>query len=397
MLWFLLLTPIIVPILLTIFFPHKVTKKEIGVGILFSLILISTIYVIGEKQSLSDIQILNGGVTDKSVSRFSCPTNTSNPCRNGYTCNCRTVRYTSTCTRTTSVGGRTSTSSYPCTKTRTECDTCYKYPWEQNWYVSTSIHSSKIEIARIDPQGAQTPPRWEIVQKGDPVSRQDEYDNYIQAAANSLFNEDGAILERYKNLIPAYPINIHDIYHYDRVVTINGATVPNEKQLNELISKELVTLGRAKEVNIIVVFVEKLQPDIMNAVRRAWQGFNKNDVAVFVGTENGMVKWAGTMSWSKNSMVNIAIRDKILDSFMDRPVDNAQLTQIIASSVKEHYVRRRMAEFEYLKDDIQIPVGLLTFLWLFSIFGTAGMCYFFYKCDPFQEESPYNRYKKLRG
>lgn len=402
MLWFLLLTPIVVPLILKFVFPHKVTLKEIIVGIVFSIVLISSVYIVGEKQSLSDIQIINGGVTDKNVNRFSCPVNTSNPCRNGYSCNCRTVTYTTTCTSTYSSGGKMRTSTRPCTKTRIECDTCYRYPWEQNWYVSTSIHSSKIEIARIDPQGANTPPRWDIVKIGDPVSRQETYDNYIQAAANSLFNEDGQVLERYKNLIPAYPINIHDIYNYDRIVTINGAVVQNEKELNVLISRELVVLGRSKQVNIIVVFVEKLEPEVMNAVRRAWEGFNKNDVAVFIGTNSGIVEWAGTMSWSKNSLVNVTIRDKILDNFLKKQIDNTVLTEIIASSVKDHYVRRPMAEFEYLKDDIQIPMGLLTFLWLFSILGTAGFCYLFYRYDPFGDErySIYtrnNKFTKLRG
>lgn len=402
MLWFLLLTPIVAPLILKFVFPHKVTFKEIAVGIIFSIILITTVYIVGEKQSLADVQILNGGITDKSVSRFACPMNTVNPCRNGYACNHRTVRYTTTCTSTSSVGGKMRTRTRPCTKTRVEHDMCYRYPWEQNWYVSSSIHSNKIEINRIDPQGAQTPLRWEIVNVGDPVSRQQTYDNYIQAASNSLFNEDGQILERYKDLVPAYPINIHDIYNYDRIVTINGATVLNEKELNQLISKELVILGRAKQVNIIVVFAEKLPPDVMHAVRRAWEGFNKNDVAVFVGTNGGIVEWAGAMSWSKNSLVNVTIRDKILDNFLKKQIDNTVLTEIIASSIKQHYVRRPMAEFEYLKADIQIPVGLLTFLWLFSILGTAAFSYLSYKYDPFGDDKPSiykrnNTFRKLRG
>jgi hypothetical protein len=383
MLWFLLLTPILVPIILAIVFPHKIKLPEIGAGILFSVLLIAGVYTLGENQSLSDTEILNGGVIGKDVNRFSCPTNTLNPCRNGYTCNCRTVRYTSTCTSTSRVGNRTVTSSRPCTKTRTECDTCYRYPWEQNWMVSTSVHQTQLEIPRVDPQGAQTPPFWEKTRVGDPASRTNTYDNYIKAAANSLFNEDGEILERYKNMIPEYPLAIHDYFKYDRVVTVNGASLPGEAELNELLSKALVSLGAKKQVNVIVVFAEKLPAEYMFAVRRAWEGFNKNDVVVFIGTESGNVVWADAMSWSKSSLVNVTIRDEILNNFKGGKVENVKLVNLLSDAITKHYERRQMVEFEYLKSEIQISTGLLTFLWLFSILGTAVMCWLFYKYDPF--------------
>lgn len=387
MLWFLLLTPILVPIILAIIFPHKIKLPEIGAGILFSVLLIAGVYTLGENQSLADTEILNGGVIGKDVNRFSCPTNTSNPCRNGYTCNCRTVYYTATCSRTTRIGGRTSTSYYPCRKSRIECDTCYRYPWEQNWMVSTSVHRSQIEIPRIDPQGAQTPPFWEKTRVGDPASRTNTYDNYIKAAANSLFNEDGEVLERYKNLIPQYPLSIHDFFKYDRVVLANGATISNEPELNELLSSALVTVGPKKEVNVIVVFAEKLPPEYMYAVRRAWEGFNKNDVIVFLGTDSGKVVWADALSWSKSSLVNVTIRDELLNAFKGVNIDNAKLVYIVTDAITKHYERRRMVEFEYLKSEIQISTALLTFLWIFSILGTAALCWLFYKYDLFGLET----------
>lgn len=383
MLWFLLLTPILVPIILTLLFPHKIKLPEIGAGILFSVALICGVYVLGENQSLADTEIINGGVIGKDVNRFSCPTNTSNPCRNGYTCNCKTVYYTSTCSSTSYVGGRSVTTTRPCRKSRIECDTCYRYPWEQNWMISTSIHSSKIEIPRIDPQGAKTPPFWGETVIGDPASRTNTYDNYIKAAAHSLFNEDGATLEQYANLIPVYPLRIHDFIRYDRVVTVNGAYVDNETVLNDMLSNALVTLGPKKQVNVIVVVAEKLPPQYMYAVRRAWEGFNKNDVVVFIGTESGNVVWADTLSWSKASLVNVTIRDEILNAFQGKPIVSAQLVPLIADAVSKHYERRQMVEFEYLKSEIQISTGLLTFLWLFSILGTTALCWLFYRYDLF--------------
>lgn len=352
-----LLFPILIPLVL-LWLTNRFHKEFLlhalgfiggGVLVFFLIILAFTSY------TPKDVEILNGFVTGKEINRFTCPVNTWNPCENGYSCNCRQVSYS--CSDS---NGKTKTCY------RTECDTCYKYPWEQNFFVDSSLQGERAyKIERVDAQGAVTPPRWAQTHRGDPVSIKHSYKNYLAGVSDSIFHEDGKAEAKYLNKIPTYPLDIYDYYRIDRLVTVGKVTV-NRRVWNEQISRALVYVGPEKQANIVVVIAEGVSMDFANAVRRAWKGFKKNDLVVFIGVDaTGKVTWTRTMSWSKASIVNIKIEGDLLTQFNGKALEPVAVMEIVKKDMLQHFDRRSMEEFEYLKD--QNPLSGARLSWMMAI------------------------------
>ena len=343
------------------YFLNKFTRDNVPMIIALSLIasLIFTGAVFASlKSNIYDEEVLNGYVIGKEVHRFECPVNTSNPCENGYSCHCRTIRYS--CGKDTC--------------TRTECDRCYRYGWEKNYFVDSSIDGRRAyKISRVDAQGAVTPSRWDAVHQNDPVSRTRGYDNYLYTN-RSLFSEDGKAAEKYAGKLPAYPIRIFDYYRIDRIVTVGNVKVDKDKW-NAILSDSVKVIGHTKEVNIVIVLTNGVQMDYANALRRYWRGFKKNDVVVFAGVKpDGTIEWSRVMSWSKNSMVNVVTENDLLRIFKDKPLEPTEFVSTVTTNVTKYFSRIPMEEYSYLKNSIALSGGQkawLIVLWFALLLGTA--------------------------
>lgn len=362
--YLLLLVTLLAP-LAAMYLSKQYTGKAIltglGVALAGTLMLGGTMAAI-ENYTSRDTEVLNGFVTGKEINRFTCPINTSNPCENGYSCNCRQIPY--------SCG----TTKAPATCYRTECDTCYEYEWEQNFFVDSSLEGERAyKIQRIDEQGARTPPRWAQVKHGDPVSITGTYRNYILGAVDSLFSEDGKAEEKYRSKIPPYPLNIYDYYRIDRLVTVGKVTL-NRAAWNEQISRALVHLGPSRQANVVVVVAEGVGMDFANAVRRSWRGFKKNDIVVFAGVDaSGNLTWTRTMSWSKESLVNVKLESEILQKFQGKPLEPVAFLGIVKTVGMAHFERRSMEDFAYLKEQAKMSGTQVFWIWLTTIaLGVAG-------------------------
>lgn len=361
--YFLLIIPLLAPFLVLFFTKRfKVENMLPAVGIMTGATLfLGLIIGLIVNHTTQDQEVLNGFVTTKEINRFTCSVNTSNPCQNGYDCNCHTVSY--------SCG----TDKSPQTCTRTECDRCYRYNWEQNFYIDSSLQGERAyKISRVDSQGAIIPPRWKNAHHGDPVSITNSYTNYILGAADSLFSEDGKAEEKYKAIIPVYPINIYDYYRIDRLVTVGKVNV-DRKVWNESISRILVQVGPRKQANIIVVIAEGVDMDFANAVRRAWRGFKKNDIVVFAGVDAaGKLTWTRTMSWSKASRVNIQMESEMLQLFSGKVLEPILFTETVKKVSLAHFERRSMEDFEYLKDQATLSTTQTVWIWILTILVGVG-------------------------
>lgn len=379
--WLIAVIPIIVAICAKFFLQWELCWKEFILHIGIGIVVVSIVWVAGSSFTKTDQEILNGAVTSTEVNRFRCPTNTSNPCRNGYSCNCVTI-----CVPTDDKGNQSCT---------TTCDTCYVYPWEQNWYVETTL--GQYEISRIDRQGAKEPPRWTSTNVGDPVSRTNIFTNWLKAAKNTLFRDAKSIAEKYKDILPKYPIHIYDYYRVDRAVVVNEA-LRNPSQWNVEISEAMAEIGAKKEMNLIFVFVDGVQPDFAYAVRYHWNGFKKNDMVVFVGTQNGVVTWVESLSWSKNPANDIRTRE-YMSSLVGDNVNTLNPREVITNVkviAEQHFERRSMDEFEYLKRDIPPPTWLVILSLIVSIGLSVGMSIFFHRTVVFDDRSYYYKSMKRR-
>lgn len=124
-------------------------------------------------------------------------------------------------------------------------------------------------------------------------------------------------------------------------------------------------VGASKQCNPMI-YLTQGGPDRAEAVRAKWVGGKKNDVIVVLGVSQWpKVDWATCISWSKNEMLPAATRDMFMDSSLD---DGINVTNKFRDTIRKFYVRRSMKEFEYLKNEVDVPAWIY---WV-SVLFTAG-------------------------
>lgn len=294
-----------------------------------SLVIAAFTLSVGMFAETADTEILNGKVTGKERDQVSCS--------HSYDCNCKQVQ---SCT------GSGSTRSC---STSQQCDTCYEHSNDYDWDVHTTLGTKNI--SRIDRQGVVEPPRWTSVKTNDPVAVTHTFINYVKAAKNNVLNRQGT---KISYALPTYPVGVYDYYNIDRAVSVDNA-MPDLNVWSREISKSLIDLGPAKQVNVVIVFTKNPQ-DYSEQLNAAWQSGKKNDVVVVIGTKDGTTaEWVDVLSWTKREDFKVELRDSIKAQKLT-PVGTVQ---VIASSINKNFERRHMAEFEYLKYDIEPSEGFV--------------------------------------
>lgn len=385
-LFFIVLIPVALSLAAKFLLRWDISWLEFAAQAVVGIVALSLIWAVGSMGKTADREVLNGAVISKAVDRERCYTNMPMPrvCSRSYDCNCYTV-----CTPTTD--GKGNVTGQSC---QTYCDTCYRYPWEQDWKVNTNI-SSPFTISRVDSQGAQEPPRYTRVNIGDPVSVTQRFKNWVKASSGTLFRDADSGLERYADLLPEYPITITDYYHIDRIVTPN-VRLKNEKVWNETLSKKLATLGPKREINAVFVFIEGQSGDYAYALRRKWDGFKQNDAVVIIGLQKGALDWVEVMSWSKNPLFDLQMRQAI-EAYKGKSISEIAPQEVMDSFERvalASFERRPMEDFEYLKGDIKPPAWLVWTSIIFAILIGGGTSYLFHRYD--LDEALFNRRSRSR-
>jgi len=363
--------PLIAAIVVRFVFQQTITWLEAAVQSLLVIAIVSGAWAVGRYSGAWDTELWNGEIVKKEIQREDCPwgwrDSTHWFCTEYRT---RSVKDGQTCS---TVDGKTTC--------RDKYKTQYKYiyDWEQKFYLYTNVEKT-FTIPRVDAQGAKTPPRFSAAYVGEPVAVENGYSNWVRGAVNSLYHEDGAVEEKYKDILPEYPIAVYDYYKVNRVVKVGNVQI--HPATNEYLREALKTLGPQRQMNAVLVVVDANVADqsFPYAVRRYWMGFKKNDAVVFVGVKDGNLAWSQVMSWSKKSLFDIALRDKINES-IGKPVDYAGVIADLKTIGLQHYERRSMKEFEYLKAMIPVPTWLTILVMVVSLLGTVGLTMLFHRID----------------
>lgn len=298
-----------------------------------------------------DTEIWNGQVTGKSREHGTY--------EESYQCNCRTI---------------THRNSDGTTSSRTECDTCYRTHYTVEWTAHSTV--GNFQIRKLDETSrsvysARDPMRYVNTKVGDPAASAHSYINYVQAVPNSLFTPAAADLKKqFAGLIPKYPDRIYDLYNVNRFVSPGWA--PSDADLwNQDISNSLRELGPKKQVNLIVVVAKTNDVNYEYALRDAWEGANKNDVVLIIGsTEYPKIDFVRVLSWTKNEAFKIQLRDAV----MDKGTIDRSIVQMCAQQIDKNFERRHMKEFAYLEGEIDPPDWLIYALLVLLIGGAIGMC-----------------------
>lgn len=256
----------------------------------------------------------------------------------------------------------------------TEYDTCYETHYTVKWACQSSIGEFGIDSKDSTWRSVYESPdpgRYVSIQPGDPVSKTHGYTNYIQAVPETLFKPtDAALKARFKNMVPAYPDKIYDIYRIDRFLQV-GFAFQDASAWNTDISNMLRQLGSQKQVNAIVLIAKTSDPAYMYAVRDAWVGSKKNDVVLVIGSTDGVkMDWVDVISWTKNEDFKSDLKDQVQAL---GTIDRTKIMPILQNTIATKFERRHMKEFSYLSNEIEPPTWLLVLLCVGLIAGYGGV------------------------
>lgn len=351
--WLILAIPLLWPFAAKVIFHTSITWAEMALNVVIALVLAAGLWQAGRYGQAMDTEIWNGEVTGKDRVRVSCS--------HSYSCNCRM---------------ESSTGSDGKTVSRQVCDTCYEHPYDVDWKVRSNV--GDFTINRVDRQGVVEPPRWTRVERGEPVAMAYRYLNWVKAAAHSLFHEEKGEAERFEGLIPDYPARIYDYHRLDRVLAV-GVDLPDLKSWNADLSLLLKRLGPQREANIVLVIVKTPDPGYIHALQAAWQGAKKNDIVLAVGvTDPPRIAWARAFSWSKDPMLDILLRDEV-ESLGN--LDREAVLGIVDRAAWDHFKRRPIEEFEYLKDEVDPPGWVVILTAILAFASSFGLTWVFHRVD----------------
>lgn len=344
-----LLIPIVSSIGLRFWHGREYEPHEIFINMFVACALTAGVYMLGQWSQMADTEILNGEVTSKTSEHVSC--------EHSYTCNCREICSGSGNSRSCS----------------TVCDTCHEHIYDVDWLLKNSA-SSPIKINRVDRRGTSEPPRFTAAKIGDPVAVRSTYMNYIKAAPESIFNHAKGMSDAFADLIPEYPSGVYDYHYVNRVLT-KGVAVADLAQWNKDVAIMLRKLGPSKQVNVVVVMVKTDQPSYEYALQRAWLGGKKNDVVVMLGVpEYPKLAWVRVMSWTDKEMFKVELRDDLLGV---GEVDRNKMVGIISKHIESSFVRKPMADFEYLKSEISPPIWVVILAALLGLSSSFALAIYF--------------------
>jgi len=357
MLLFLLAVPLLTSTLFYVF-----TKTICWKEFLVVTIGVVTINLVGFSlsyaESVHDVELLNGHVTGKHRAEVSCT--------HSYQCNCVDI---TSCSN--DMDGRET-----CSTTQI-CQTCYDHANDYDWNISTNIET--ITIARVDPQGVVEPTRWTIVKLGEPVAIQHSYTNYIKAAPGSVLLTTNQT-ELFKTKLPSYP-EVYDYYRVNRLLT-NGLTIQNHNVLNNALCDVAGLLGSRRQVNLIFVLVAEADQNYAAALKEHWLGGKKNDLVIIIGAPDGdNIKWVYVMSWSPVELLKVKLRDQIIKLGSLNKMD--EVIKQTYNTVNKEFVRKPMADFEYLKYQFSPAPWILSLLMALGLLFSVIVSIVFIYHDPF--------------
>lgn len=314
-------------------------------------------FMVARYAKTADTEIWNGRLIKTSGTQHCC---------HSYSCNCST-----TCS--TDMNGNLSCSE--------DCDTCYEHDEDLYWSAS-STNGESVFHDGCNPPGTAAPAEWEAMSDGEPSAVEHRYINYIKGAPGRFFRRPW-LVERYKGQLPAYP-RVHGRYKADRfIMSAIGEAVPDLAGLNRELSRINGDLGKAKQVNIIVV-VTADHGLFSEALSEAWLGGKKNDLIVVVGVPSyPRIGWARVISWTDARAVKEDLERRVLDL---GDFDGRKLLSVVEQEVGSKFKRKSMKDFRYLLKEIEPPGWALWMLAVLGLMVSGGLQAWFWASDPFGKD-----------
>jgi len=377
LIWFLLF-PIIWAAAIWWFTGHRRDGIFVAAGYLVVFCLVVALAFWASKGSATaDVEIWNGQVTSKERLHGTY--------ERSYDCRCRQVE--------SCLGSGTTRS---CSSSQV-CDTCYETRYTVNWNCETTVGGFTIDSRDTTFRSVYNEPnpaRWTVINPGDPVSRRNSYTNFVQAVPSSLFSPSNEALRlNFAKLTPSYPDVVYDFYRNDKFLT-PGHPATDARAWNDSIAEMLKVLGPRKQVNAIVVIAKTDDPNYVYALRDAWQGANKNDVVLVIGSAVWpKIDFVDVISWTKHELFKVQLRDEVMALGV---IEREAVINILASQISTNFVRRQMSEFAYLEAEIDPPNWVLLTLLVLMGAGSYATVFFYNRARPSRSFRPATKYRGPR-
>jgi hypothetical protein len=182
------------------------------------------------------------------------------------------------------------------------------------------------------------------------------YENRVQASSSTFNFEDVDTTEITHYGLYKYP-NITG--YYDQVNLLGNH--PKWKEMNRKLEILNAKLGNKKQLKTFVLIFDSKLREAGLKQEAYWKGGNKNEFVICIGLDgNGNVAWCHPFSWTEAQITKVNIR-----SFVESQ-KKLELNSVIDYSYKElesNFIRKPFADFSYLTVE---PTGWQIF-WTFII------------------------------
>jgi hypothetical protein len=132
---------------------------------------------------------------------------------------------------------------------------------------------------------------------------------------------------------------------------------------------------QSKKANVVLVLLKDRPQDYVYALEQHWVGGKKNDVVVVINTNDGWnVTWSYVMSWTKNELFKVELRNHINDIGV---MDLSKILPVVEHDAASMFEHRSMKDFEYLKASITPTTSQWTWSMIIGLIISIGLSFLF--------------------
>lgn len=195
---------------------------------------------------------------------------------------------------------------------------------------------------------------YSIPNKIIPTAVNHMFTNYVTAAKQNVIHtkvtqaEIDALVKSGK--LRSYPTKYRGKYgetKLNRIIDTVG--VKNKKQMVEKLDLISAKIGSSKQANPII-YITDMDRTFTAALEYYWNKAKKNDVVLVLNVDkNGIVQWSDVIAWTNNTDFKVDAQNVFKSDTL-----NSSLVEKFGNLIVKGYVRKPMAEFEYLRENITL-------------------------------------------
>jgi hypothetical protein len=349
--WLVLLIPLLVMAGLAIFKPHHMTWWEYAIVLAVPLFFTVTVRSCSMDAQTDDLEWWHTTVVkaqyDEAWSEL-------------VTYNCGTKKHRRTCTRTVyhppswrlidDAGQSKSVNSSTYSEIR------------NTWGVAPDY--SRLHFAALSGGG-----RWTVTWNGDttrlvPLATEHTWENRIHAA-RSVFGYSPVDTSTVRTLkLHDYPTEWSPLA-YPHLLGADNPVAEN------ILRKTNARVGSKAQLSMYLLVFPEVGPSAGRHQEAYWEGGNKNEFVVCVGTKGNKITWTHVFSWTPNQKLKIQVRDSV------RRMDTLDLPRIatyLATDVPPQWKRREFKEFSYI--DVKPTPRAIMLAFVLSVLASGLLAWF---------------------